>query len=161
MCALNDDIREYTKLLKEGAIPRAYRGILSFMSELMRKMSASHPDHAVSALYAGFMDMTYFAITPAELKGKNLKVAVVYLHEDNRLEVWLGGGNRKIQAEYIGKLSGADIGPYTLSRVSPGIDSIIEKRLVEHPDFEDKEVLIRRLEKGVTAFIGDMIEILK
>jgi len=161
MYSLNDDIREYTERLKEGAVPRAYRGILSFMSELLRRMSASHPGHALSALYAGFMDMTYFAITPAELKGRNLKVALVYLHEENRFEVWLGGGNRKIQAEYIGRLSGADIGSYTLSKVSPGVDSIIEKRLVERPDFEDKEALIRRLEEDVTAFIGDMIEILR
>lgn len=58
-------------------------------------------------------------------------------------------------------MSGADIGSYTLSKVSPGVDSIIEKRLVEHPDFEDKEALIRRLEEDVTAFIGDMIEILR
>ncbi|NLT12198.1 MAG: hypothetical protein GXY06_07300 [Clostridiaceae bacterium] len=161
MCALNDDIREYTERLREGAVPRAYRGIMSFMSELLRRMSASHPDHAVSALYAGFMDMTYFAITPADLKILNLKVAVVYLHEENRFEVWLGGGNRKIQAEYIKRLSGADIGDYTLSKVSPGVDSILEKRLLEHPNFEDKESLIRRLDNDVTAFIGDMIELMR
>lgn len=161
MCSINDDIREYTERLKEGAIPRAYRGIVSFMSEFLRRMSASHPDHAVSTLYTGFMDMTYFAITPPDLKRLNLKVAVVYLHEENRFEVWLGGGNRKIQAEYIERLSGADIGSYTLSKVGPGIDSIIEKRLVEHPDFEYKEALIHRLENDVTAFIGDMIELLR
>lgn len=161
MCALNDDIREYTELLREGTVPRAYRGILTFMSELLRHMSASHPGHTVSAMYAGFMDMTYFAFTPPELKSRSLKVAVVYLHEENRFEVWLGGGNRKIQAEYIERLSGADIGSYTLSKVSPGVDSIIEKRLVEHPDFDDREALIRRLEKDVIAFVGDMIELLR
>ncbi|MBN1775595.1 MAG: hypothetical protein JW817_03925 [Clostridiales bacterium] len=161
MCVLNDDIREYTELLREGTVPRAYRGILSFMSELLHHMSASHPGHAVSAMYAGFMDMTYFAFTPPELKSRNLKVAVVYLHEENRFEVWIGGGNRKIQAEYIGRLSRADTGPYILSKVSPGVDSIIEKRLVESPDFEDKEALIRRLEEDVIAFIGDMNGILR
>lgn len=161
MCSINDDIREYTERLKEGAIPRAYRGIMTFMSELLRRMSASSPDYAASALYAGFMDMTYFAITPPALKSRNLKVAVVYLHEENRFEVWIGGGNRKIQAEYIEKLSSADIGSYTLSKVGPGIDSIIEKRLVERPNFEDKEALIHRLENDVTAFIGDMIELLR
>jgi hypothetical protein len=161
MCALNDDIREYTELLREGTVPRAYRGILTFMSELLRHMSASQPDHTVSAMYAGFMDMTYFAFTPPELKSRSLKIAVVYLHEENRFEVWLGGGNRKIQAEYIERLSGADIGSYTLSKVSPGVDSIIEKRLVEHPDFDDREALIRRLEKDVIAFVGDMIELLR
>ena len=161
MCALNDDIREYTELLKEGKVPRAYRGILSFMSELLRHMSAVHPGHTVSAMYVGFMDMTYFAFTPPELKSRSLKIAVVYLHEENRFEVWLGGGNRKIQAEYIERLSGADIGSYTLSKVSPGVDSIIEKRLVEHPDFDDREALISRLEKDVIAFVGDMIELLR
>jgi hypothetical protein len=161
MCALNDDIREYTELLREGTVPRAYRGILTFMSELLRHMSASHPDHTVNAMYAGFMDMTYFAFTPPELKSRSLKIAVVYLHEENRFEVWLGGGNRKIQAEYIERLSAVDIGSYTLSKVNPGVDSIIEKRLVESPDFEDREALIRRLEEDVIAFIGDMNGILR
>ncbi len=30
-----------------------------------------------------------------------LKIAIVYLHEDGRFEVWLGGSNRKIQAEFL------------------------------------------------------------
>lgn len=70
---------------------------MKFISGLKNYMENNYPEYASSALYFGYMDMTYFAFTPLELKKKNLKVAVVYLHEQNKFEAWLGGGNRKIQ----------------------------------------------------------------
>jgi len=41
------------------------------------------------------MDMTYFAFTPSELKEKKLKIAIVYLHEQNRFDAWLGAVTEK------------------------------------------------------------------
>ena len=94
MQSLNDFVKEYTKQLKKGQIQKAYKGIMKFMSGLKNNMGSNHPEYAASALYFGYMDMTYFAFTPMELKSRNLKIAVVYLHEQNRFEVLLGGSNR-------------------------------------------------------------------
>ena len=101
MPSLNDSIKEYTRQLQLGEIQTAYKGIMSFMSGLKTHLESRHPDHALSGLYFGYMEMTYFAFTPLELKQHGLKIAIVYLHEQNRFEVWLGGANRKVQAEYI------------------------------------------------------------
>lgn len=161
MSTLNDDIKEYTGQLRRGAIPRAYRGIIGFMSALMRHMSGKYPEYTASALYAGFMDMTYFAFTPGDLRSRNLKIAVVYLHEENRMEVWLGGGNRKIQADYIAKLGRTDIGDYILSEVKPGVDSIIEKKIARQPDFDHADELTRQIEEATIIFANDMIAMLE
>ena len=101
MQSLNEAIRAYTIQLQNGEIQKAYKGIMTFMSGLKTYLESQHPDYSVSGLYFGYMDMTYFAFTPLEFKQRSLKVAIVYLHEQNRFEVWLGGANRKVQANYI------------------------------------------------------------
>jgi hypothetical protein len=106
------------------------------------------------------MDMSYFAFTPPGLKAKKLKVAIVYLHELGRFEAWLGGNNRKIQSDFIERLSEKDLGSYRLSKPAPGVDSIIEAILVEDPDFDKIEELMMQIEKQTIEFINDMTIIL-
>lgn len=161
MESMNSLINEYTKELKKGQIQKAYRGIMTFMSSLKSYMEIKYPEYASSALYFGYMDMSYFAFTPMELKKKNLKIAVVYLHEQNRFEAWLGGTNRKVQAEYIEKLSRLDIGDYKLSKVNPGIDSIIELQVVEQPNFDQEEELMEKIESRTIEFASNILSMLK
>jgi hypothetical protein len=130
------------------------------MSGLCTYLEKNHPDYSLSAIYYGYMDMTYFAFTPTDLKKKNLKIAIVYLHEQNRFEAWLGGSNRKVQALYIDRLSIKDTGKYIVSHVSPGVDSIIEYTLVELPDFDDPDGLRKQIEIKVIEFINDMFALL-
>ena len=160
MGSLNDDIREYRLQLKEGRIQTAYKGIMTFMSGLKSHLEKDYPDFSTSALYFGYMDMTYFAFTPAYLKERKLKIAIVYLHEQGRFEVWLGGTNRKIQGDYIERLRHKDLHGYHLSRVEPGVDSIIESVIVEQPNFDQPEALSDRIEDKTIMFINDMRSIL-
>ena len=160
MQTINDYINEYTTQLRKGQIQKAYKGIMTFMSELKNYMAGRHPEYTASALYFGYMDMTYFAFTPMELKKKNLKIAVVYLHEQNRFEVWLGGSNRKVQAEYIELLRKMDIGFYKLSQTGPGVDSIIEVQIDDRPDFEHAADLMRKIEDKTIEFSNNIISIL-
>ena len=157
MPTLNDAIAEYTARLQQGQIQIAYKGIMTFMSALKTILESSHPDYVGSGLYFGYMDMTYFAFTPLELKRRNLKIAIVYLHLENRFELWLGGGNRKVQAEYIEFFKGKDIGSYRLSKVSPGVDSIIEIFISEHPDFDKAEGLLEIIEQKTIEFADKIL----
>ncbi|WP_320164220.1 DUF7000 family protein [uncultured Trichococcus sp.] len=160
MESINEYIKEYTAQLSKGRIQKAYRGIMTFMSALRSYLESRYPDYTVGSLYFGYMDMTYFAFTPADLKNKKLKIAVVYLHEKGVFEVWLAGNNRKIQAEYIALMSSENIGIYKLSQVIPGVDSIIESTLVEKPDFDHPEELKKQIEKKTMAFVKDIISVL-
>jgi hypothetical protein len=154
--SLNQEIQEYRLQLQKGYLQKAYKGIMAFMSELKTMLGKKYPEYIAGALYLGFMDMTYFAFTPPSLKTKNLKIAIVYLHEEGRFEGWLGGINRKIQAEYIRLLSQKQHGNYTLSRVQPGVDSILESILVDDPDFDHPEELKQQIESKITLFIQDV-----
>lgn len=160
MDSLNDAIQAYTNLLRKGQIQKAYRGILGWMADLRGDLEENHPEDMISALYTGTMDMTYFAMTPAALKGKGLKIAIVYLHQEGRFEVWLCGSNRRIQAEYLEKLGGKDLGSYALSQPGPGVDAIIANVLEEDPDFDHPEALKRQIEKRTLEFTQDVLSIL-
>lgn len=160
MESMNSYINEYTNHLKNGQIQKAYKGIMSFMSGLRHYMESKYPEYVLSALYFGYMDMTYFAFTPMELKKRNLKIAVVYMHEQNRFELWLGGSNRKIQAEYIEKMRHMDIGEYKLSAINPGVDSIVEWQIIRQPDFDLAEELMKKVEIKTIEFIRNILSIL-
>lgn len=158
---MNTDIQEYQRQLEKGQIQKAYKGLMTFMSSLAADLQSRYADYAVSALYPGYMDMTYFAFTPPALREQKLKIAVVYVHEKNAFEVWLAGSNRKVQADTIARLNGKPLGVYVLSKVSPGVDSIIEATLAAQPDFDSPETLKQTLESRVLAFIQDMEKLLR
>lgn len=78
MNTLDKDIKELQIRLKDGSIQRAYRGIVSYMSRLRTVFADKLGEKAVSGLYQGYFDMTYFALFPDELKARDLKLAVVF-----------------------------------------------------------------------------------
>lgn len=161
MTELQKHIEEYFSQLCKGSIQKAYRGIMLFMSALKTHLQAKYPDYFTGNIYFGFMDMTYFPFTPPLLKDKNLKIAIVFLHELGRFDIWLSGNNRKVQAYFIKKLSQKDIGQYQLSKPSPGVDSIIESNLVLKPDFDDPERLKNQIEMRSIEFIRDITKVLE
>lgn len=160
MATLNEQIREYTRQLQDGQIQKAYKGLLTFMSELKTYIEVNHPEYAGGGLYSGYMDMTYFAITPAALKNLKLKIAVVYLHEESKFETWLAANNRPIQADWHVKLSQKSIAPYTLEKLQPGVDAIIAATLTAQPDFDQPEQLKQEIATKVYEFTQDMLALL-
>jgi len=155
MNTLNDNVKEYTLQLNKGHIQKAYKGIMNFMSELKAYLERQHPDYITSALYFGYMDMSYFAFTPSILKNKKLKIAIVYLHEECKFELWLAANNRKIKEEYVRILSNKNLGRFTLSQIQPGIDSIIASSIMEQPDFNNLSELKKQLEIRIIEFAKD------
>jgi len=153
---LNSHIKEYRIQLKKGHIQKAYLGIMKFMSLLNRTLKNQYLEFSTGALYYGFMDMTYFAFTPKDLKENKLKIAIVYLHQEGRFEVWLSGVNRTIQDKYISLLQNKKMSKYKLSKVQPGVDSIVEGILVENPDFDQPMHLIEEISIQTLNFINDM-----
>jgi len=161
MDSLNQYIQEYRKQLIKGDIQKAYKGIMSFMLGLRTELENKYPEHFISSVYYGYMDMTYFAFTPAELRNMGLKIAIVYLHEKGTFEVWLAANNRKIQADYIKVLNAMEAGEYKISEVLPGVDSIVEAVLVARPDFDAPEDLKMQIEMSATNFTNVMISLLR
>ena len=162
MDSLQDLMLEYKSQLEKGFIQQAYRGLMQYMLDLRSHFQKNYPDYDVPGnLYAGYMDMTYFAVIPAFLKQRRLKVAVVFLHEDFRFEVWLSGYNRQVQAQYWQIIKNASWQHYQLVENPHKADSILENLLVDNPDFSDLAGLTREIETGSIRFISDIERFLK
>jgi hypothetical protein len=162
MKSFSDSIIEYKKQLDNGDIQIAYRGLLEYMMGLKNFFKNKYPDFSVpSGLYQGYMDMTYFALFPEDLKRRKLKIAIVLIHDKMKLEIWLSGINKQIQTKYWNILKSKDLNVYQLPKTLKGADSIIEYVLTDNPDFIDPEALTRQIESGTLKFIKDIKELIK
>jgi len=161
MSSLHDSLNEYRKQLGKGEIQIAYKGLMEYMMGLRAYFQTKYPAYVISgSIYTGYMDMTYFSVSPAALKQRNLKVAIVFLHEAFRFEVWLAGTNKSYQAEYYQFFKASGWQKYRLVTPGKGVDSILEHILVEEPNFNDLDALTARIETGTLKFIADVTDFL-
>ena len=157
MESLQDNINEYRIQLEKGIIRKAYKGLMEYIMSLRTHFQKNYPGYFVSSsVYFGTMDMTYFAFFPDSIKNRKLKVAIVFLHEPFRFEVWLAGYNKQVQSKFWKMFSENDWNKYPLVPTIKSVDSIIEVTLVENPDFNDLESLTRMIESGTLKFIQDV-----
>ena len=156
MHAIRKDLEQLHGQLENGAIQRAYRALLSFMMGLRTRLKNKHPDFSVSALYQGYMDMTYFAISPPSLKRRDLKIAIVFNYEAFRFEAWLAGRNRGVNRQYRELLKDRKSPPYRFVAPAKGVDSIVECDLARGFDLDDPDTLTKTIETGAAAFIEDI-----
>ncbi|HZW03857.1 MAG TPA: hypothetical protein VFF68_08015 [Anaerolineaceae bacterium] len=154
MESLQESINEYRKQLEKGAIQAAYRGLMDYMMALRTFFKNKYPDHFVSGIYYGYMDMTYFSFVPQSLKKRNLKVAIVFLHETCRFEAWLAGVNKQVQTSVWNLLKESGWKQYRLVPTTRGADAIVEHTLVDNPDFCNLDALTAQIERETLTFVS-------
>lgn len=147
---------ELRRQLKKGAIPKAYRALLGYMMGLRTHFTHKLGGSAVSGLYQGFLDMTYFALFPPSLRSHDLKVAVVFNYDTFRVEAWLAARNRKIQRQYWELLKEGHWAGYRLVTPAEGIDSILECDLAGDFDISAPDDLTATIESRTAAFVADI-----
>jgi hypothetical protein len=155
--SFQENMIEYRKQLQKGAIKEEYRGLMDYIMGLRSYFSNKYPDYSVSgSIYYGYMDMTYFSFFPESLKLRKLKVAIVFIHDTCRFEVWLAGYNKQVQTKYWKLFKELNWNKYHIPPTTKGVDSIIEYTLVDNPDFNDLDILTKQLESGTLEFIKDI-----
>jgi len=160
MDTLDKDIRELQKRSSDGLIQRAYIGIVSYISRLRTVFADQRGERAISGLYQGYFDMTYFALFSDELKERDLKLAVVFNYETFGYEVWLAARNRKIQRRYWELLLSTGYKKHRLVEPAIGIDAIVTAVLAADYSMEDEDSLTTHIIEGVTAFERDIMSFL-
>ncbi|MFC2045305.1 DUF7000 family protein, partial [Chloroflexota bacterium] len=93
---------------------------------------------------------------PESLKSRKLKIAIVFIHETIRFEVWLAGYNKNVQTKYWELFKESDWNKYRIPSTTKGVDSISEYVLVDTPDFNNLDTLTRQIETGTLDFIRDI-----
>jgi len=160
MESFNRYMEDYRKEMKKGVIKEAYKGLMGYIMDLRTHFKNNYPDYFVSGLYYGYMDMTYFSFSPDSLKDRKLKIAIVFIHDTVRFEVWLSGQNKEIQRKYWKLFKDKNWNKYKIVPTIEDYDSIVEHVLVSNPDFSDLEALTKKIEEGTLKFIGDVEEFL-
>jgi hypothetical protein len=155
-----ESIEEFRRLLKKGSIQTAYRAVLSYMMALRTHFKKRLGDSAVSGLYQGYMDVTFFALFPPSLRHRHLKIAVVFNYDAFRFEAWLAGRNRGVQRHYWKLLKDAPWPEYRVVAPAAGVDSILECDLASNFDLDDPDVLTALIEANTLSFIDQIDEFL-
>ena len=157
MSSFHEYMNEYKKQLKKGDIIEAYQGLMEYFRDLRSYLKNKYPDHFVSSsIYYGYMDMTYFSFFPKSLERRNLKIAIVFIHDAFRFEVWLAGKNRNVQTKYWNLIKESDWNKYHIAAASRGVDYIIDHILVDNPSFGNLDTLTKQIERGTLEFISDV-----
>ncbi len=151
---LNQVIRHYTQAVQQGDLPAAYAGLLAFIGKLRADFIKTCPDYDVGSIYQGYMDMSYFSVSTISLKEKGLKLAVVYLHDQGRFEVWLSARNRAILKKISPVVSDMISSNDDLFHDAANPDAVVERIVSAEPDFEDAAALIGTIKQGVEDFIA-------
>lgn len=162
MVSFQEYMQEYRKELEKGYIQEAYKGLMGYMMDLKAHFKNKYPEYFISgSIYYGYMDMTYFAISPESFKNQKLKIAIVFLHQVFRFEVWLAGYNKNVQKEYWELFKENNWDKYHVPPTIQGADSILEHILVEEPDFSDLDNLTEQIETGTVKFIEEVEKFLE
>jgi hypothetical protein len=157
MGSFHEYMSEYKKQLEQGVIQKAYKGLMEYIMDLRTYFQNKYPDYFVSgSIYYGYMDMTYFSFFPESLKQRKLKIAIVFMHEACRFEVWLSGYNKQVQTKYWELFKESNWNKYHLVPSTKGVNSILESVLVDDPDFSDLDTLTKQIEKASLKFIKDI-----
>jgi len=156
MTSIQEDMVELRRQLGKGSIRRAYAALISYMMGLRTHFENNWGDSAVSGLYQGYMDMTYFALFPPSLKRRHLKLAIVFNYTAFRFEAWLAARNRKVQRQYWELFRDSPWDEYRVVEPAPGIDAIVECDLASDFDLGDPDTLTSGIETATAAFIDDI-----
>lgn len=157
MGSFAESMNEYKKQLTIGAIQEAYQGLMEYFRNLRAHFQNNYPEYSVSgSVYYGYMDMTYFSLFPESLKRRKLKIAIVFVHDKFRFEVWLSGSNRNVQSKYWKLFNESGWNKYHMTSIPKRVDYVIDHILVNNPDFSNLDTLTRQIERGTLEFIRDV-----
>jgi len=160
MAQLGDDLQKLHEQIAHGALPRAYGSIVGYMAQLRSHFAARDGDRAVSALYQGCFDMTYFALHPAALKSRGLKLAIVFDYEAFGFEVWLAARNRAVQRQYWQLLQDNGWTAHRLVEPAPGIDAIVETDVAGASAMNEPEALTASIEESAQVLLAEVLAFL-
>ncbi len=159
--SLNSYMRTYKEQIDIGHIQKAYKGLMNYIMDLRGHFANKYSDdYIIGNISKGYMDYTYFPIVPKSIKQLKVKFAIVFIHEEMRFGISLGGQNRQVQNHYWKIFKESDWNKYQVPSTPDENFAIVYDVLVEKPDFNDLYTLTKQIESKSMKFIEDITEIL-
>ena len=148
-----DSINAYRELASSDAA-LGYRQLIQFFRDLHAELERAQL--APRALHVGEMDVTYVPLVPKELADAKLKVLVMFVHADFRLELWLSGVNKAAQERWWTSFSKHGWEPSELSASGAGDFHMVRRLLDADPDFSAPESLSQKVLAGAQRLVHDV-----
>ncbi len=156
---LNTYVSIYQEQLKKGDILIAYNELVKFVMKLRTDFIKSLSDHySFGGILHGYMDYTYFYYSNDFLKSKKLKFGLVLNHLEMRFEIWLLGNTIPTQKEYWELLKTTK---WNKDKTKMPTYSILETTLVEHPDFNNLNLLADQIETQMIQASNEIMDYLE
>lgn len=149
----------YKTVLQEGIVPKVYKALLKYMHMVRNELAKNYPDDFyIGKVYEGAMDISYVSCTSSVLQQEKLKVVLVLNHEELQFEIWLCGQNKQVQRKYWELFQGSDWNSYP---ITPNADHAIMKHIVvAHPNFNEKQLLLKEIEEEIITFNKEIAKVL-
>jgi hypothetical protein len=158
---INKGLYEYGRLLRENDLRKYYKYLIEYIMGLQKHFKEKYQEYEVQKnLYQGYLDLTFFTLTTIQTKQRDLKYAIVFIHDKMQFEVWLSGKNRTIMSKYHDKFSDYDLGNYLLTADEKGMSSIVVSIIVEDPNFDNLNELTNKIDESVISFINEIEKLL-
>jgi hypothetical protein len=149
-------IEEYKTIIQSTNLQIGYQELIKFFRYLRVYLEKEMTGFKFTGnIVENNMDYSYFQFTAEEFSEKGLKIVVAFIHKEFIYEVWLSGGNRKIQSDYHAKLSGSPQ-IYALTNDPNRTDYILKKEIDVEYDYDDLDRLLVDMKKSISIFIEDM-----
>ena len=130
---------------------------MQYFTTLRNQLQKRHPQFEVSSgIQYGYMDQTYFLFHPQSIRERGLKVAIVFVHETCRFDVWLASRNGGFRKKYWQQFKDKKYDKYRVVPSAKAVDPILEHTIVAEPNFRDPEMLSAQIERGALSFIRDV-----
>ena len=150
---------------EDGLTRGLYSGHIEQSCRLCRSYVVCFPlnmaSGAVSGMYPGYFDMTYFALFPEALRKRDLKLAIVFNYQTFSIRGLAGGAKSDVAEALLGIVSCRWLHEAPAGRACRGRRCHRGGR-VGPPEFslEAEEALSAKIIHGVTTFETDIVAFL-
>ncbi len=118
------------------------------------------PDYIfTSNIVENNMDYSYFQFTNQNLKSKNIKMVIAFVHKKIDFEIWLSGVNRKTQNYYYENIKD-DLLKYTLTSNPNKTDYILKTKIINECNYDNIDQTLIEIKQNIDDFIDNIKNIL-
>lgn len=137
--------------------PLDYLQLINYMKELRKFfLKAYKTQFKLGKIYQENANYSYVSLTTEGLKKHKLKFVIILNHKELCFSICLSGQNKAVRKKYWNILKNRNHNNYHLAESIDDSLSIIEKLIVDQPDFSDKENLTQEVEEKSLKFIAEI-----
>lgn len=154
-------INDYKNIVQTTNLQNGYQEFIKFFRYLRTYLEKEMNNYDfTNNIVENNMDYSYFQFTNQNLKSRNLKIVIAFIHKEFKYEIWLSGINRKVQLNYFEFLKEKSL-LYILTNNPNKTDYILKSEISGIYNYDDLEQLLIRIKVSIEEFVRNISQYLK